>query len=71
MSKRSSLKRETHFLAVLSQMEFSPHGANISGRLYCFRPSIELKEKNMLEMFQFPHLALHFLASTAPLTFSK
>ena len=29
------------------------------------------QEKNMSEMFQFLHLALHFLASTAPLTISK
>ena len=36
-----------------------------------FRPSIELKEKNMSEMFQFLHLALHFLASMPPLTMFK
>ena len=29
------------------------------------------KEKNMSEMFQFLHLALHFLASTATLTVFK
>ena len=46
-------------------------GANVSGRLCCFRPSIELKEKNMSEMFQFFHLALHFLASMAPLAIFK
>ena len=39
------------------------HGVNVCGRLRCFRPSIELKEKNMSEMFQFLNLALHFLAS--------
>ena len=47
------------------------HGANVSGHLHCFHPSIELKEKNMSVMFQFLHLALHFLASTAPLTIFK
>ena len=45
------------------------HGANFSGCLRC--PSVKLKEKNMSEMFQFLHLALHFLASTAPLTIFK
>ena len=29
------------------------------------------QEKNVSEMFQFLHLALHFLASTAPLTILK
>ena len=29
------------------------------------------QEKNMSEMFQFLHLALHFQASMAPLTISK
>ena len=47
------------------------HGAIVSGYLRCFRPSIDLEEKNMSEMFQFLHLALHFLASTAPLTIFK
>ena len=47
------------------------HGTNVSCRPRCFCPSIELKEKNMLEMFQFLHLALHFLASMAPLTIFK
>ena len=36
------------------------HGTNVSGCLCCFHPSIELKEKNILEMFQFLHLALQF-----------
>ena len=31
----------------------------------------ELAEKNISEMFQFLHLALQFLASTAPLTTFK
>ena len=67
MSKRSSLKRENYFHAVLSPL--APiHSANVSGRLRCFRPSIELNEKNMSEMFQFLHLALNFLASTVPFT---
>ena len=47
------------------------HDANVSGRLRCFHPSTELKEKNMTEMFQFLHLALHFLASAGPLTILK
>ena len=47
------------------------HGANVSGRLCCFRPSVEFKEKNMSEMFQILHLALHFIASTALLTIFK
>ena len=42
-----------------------------NGRLRSFRPSIELKEKNISEIFQFLHLSLNFLASTAPLTVSK
>ena len=29
------------------------------------------QEKNMSEIFRFLHLALHFLASTAPLTILK
>ena len=33
-------------------------GANVSGRLRCFCPSTEFKEKNMLEMFQFLHLTI-------------
>ena len=70
MSKRSSLKRENYFLA-LSDGIVPIHGAILSGCLHCFLPSIELKEKNMLEMFQFLHLALHFLASMAPLTIFK
>ena len=72
MSKRSSLKRENPFLAVLFSMAIVPiHDANVSGRLRCFRPFIELKEKNMSEMFQFLHFSLHFLASTVPLTIFK
>ena len=47
------------------------HDANVPGRLRWLRYSIELKEKNMLEEFQFLHLALHFEASTAPLTTFK
>ena len=47
------------------------HGAIVSGRLCCLNLSIELKEKNMSKMFQFIHLALHYLASTAPLTIFK
>ena len=46
-------------------------GANVSDRLRCFHPSIELKENNMSEMFQFLHLALHFLVCTALLTIFK
>ena len=44
---------------------------HVSGRLRCFRPSIELKENNMLEMFQFLHLELHFLASPDSLIIFK
>ena len=40
------------------------HGENVSGRLHYFRPSIELKEKNVSEMLKFLHLVLHFLTST-------
>ena len=47
------------------------HGENVSSRLHCFRPSIELKSKNMSEMCQFLYLALHLLASMAPLTILK
>ena len=47
------------------------HGTNIFGHLSCFRSPIELKEKNMLEMFQFLHLTLHFLTSMALLTIFK
>ena len=70
MSERYSLKRENHFISVFSPITLSVfvHGANVSGGLRCFRPSIELKDKNMLEVFQLLHLALHFQASTAPLT---
>ena len=47
------------------------HGTNVSDHLCCFHPSIEFKEKSMLEMFQFLHLAFHFLASKTPLTIFK
>ena len=67
MSKRSFLKGEKHFFCRAVSDGIAPiHSANISGRLRCFRPSIELKEKNMWKMFQILHLELHFLASTAP-----
>ena len=67
--KRSSLKRKKPFSCrALSDGIVPIHGANVSGRLLCFRPSIEFKEKNMWEMFQFLHFALHFLVFTAPVT---
>ena len=70
MSKRFSLKRENHFFCrALSDGIVPIHSANVSGHHRCFHPSIELKE--MSEMFQFLHLALHFLASTTPLTSFK
>ena len=47
------------------------HGANVSGHLCCFCPSIELKKKNMSEVFKLLLLALYFLESTAPLTVFK
>ena len=56
---------------VLSYDVVPIYDANVSGRLRCFSPSIELKKKNMSEMFQFLHLAFHFVASTAPLTIFK
>ena len=72
MSKRTSFKRVNNFpCRALSDGIVPIHGANVSVRLRCFRPSFELKEKNMSEMFQFLHLSLHFLASTAPLTIFK
>ena len=71
MSKRSSLKRENHFLAVLFTNGIVPiYGANVSGRLRCFRPSIELR-RICPKCSQFLHLAFHFLASTTPLTVFK
>ena len=36
-----------------------------------FVPLLKHKEKTMSETFQFLHLALHFLESTAPLTILK
>ena len=36
------------------------HSANVCGRLRCFCPSIELKEKNMSEMLQFSPLGTPF-----------
>ena len=51
---------------MLSPMALSPYTAQMF-----LAASIELKEKNMSEMFQFLHLALHFLASMAPLTVFK
>ena len=73
MSKRPSLKRENNFLTVgaLSDGNVPIHGANVSGRLHGFRISIEVKEKNMSEMFQFLQLLLHFLASMDPLAIFK
>ena len=68
MSKRLALKRENPFPVLLSHDIIPIHGANVSSRLRCFRPSIQLKEKDMSEMFQFLHLAFHFLASSSPLT---
>ena len=72
MPKRSSLKRENHFFFLALSDGIVPiQGANVSSRLRYFRPSIELKEKIISEMFQFLHLTLHFLASTAPFTIFK
>ena len=60
------------FLAVLSSMALSPYMAQMFlAASAAFASSIELKEKNMSEMFQFLHLALHFLVSMAPLTILK
>ena len=72
MSKRSSLKRENHFRALLSSMALSPYKAKtFVPASSSFAPQWTQKEKNMSKMFQFLHLALHFLASTAPLTIFK
>ena len=73
MSKRSSLKRKKKSFScrALSDSTVPIHGTNVSGRLRCFRPCIELKENNMSEMFYFLNFALHFLASTASLTIFK
>ena len=65
------LKKKTFSCHALCDGIVPIHGANVSGRLRCFLPSIEAKEKNMLEMFQFLHLTLQFLASTAPLIVFK
>ena len=70
MSKRFSIKRENHFLAVPSPMALSYNDTNVSDRLRCFR-STELKKMNMSEMFKFLHTAVHFIASTAPFTIFK
>ena len=53
MRKRSSLKRKkkTFYCRALSDCIILIHGANVSCRFRCFRPSIELKEKNMSEVF--------------------
>ena len=52
MSKRSSLKRENHFLAVLYPMVLSPYTAQMFlAPSAAFIPSIELKENNVSEMF--------------------
>ena len=62
MSKRSSLKRENHFLAVLSPIALSPYTAQMFLAAHAaYVPLLNAKEKNMSEMFQFLHLALHFL----------
>ena len=72
MLKRSFLKQENHFLPCSLFDGIVPvHGTNVSGHLCCFHSSIELKEENMSEMFQFLHFALHFLASLVPLTIFK
>ena len=69
--KQSSSKSwKTIFLPCSLQGIVPIHSANVSVYRLWFRPSIELKEKNMLEMFQFLHLALHFLASMAPLSWT-
>ena len=48
MSKRSSLKRENHFLSMLAPMAFPPYTAQMFLTAFrCFCPSIELKEKNI------------------------
>ena len=53
-------------LSVFCPMALSPNTAQMflaaSG---AFAPLLNFKEKNMSEMLQFIHLALHFLASTA------
>ena len=45
------------------------HGTNVSGRLRCFRPSLNSEE--YVGNVPILHLALHFLASTAPFTIFK
>ena len=67
MSKWSFLKWPFSCSA-LSDGIVPMRSTNDFGCLCSFYPFIELKEKNMSEMFQFLHLALHFLVSTAPLT---
>ena len=59
------------YVSLKPQFLVTIHGTNVSGRLRYFRLSTELKAKNMSEMVQFLHLALHFLAPTAPLTIFK
>ena len=49
MSKRSSSKtRKPYSCHALSNGIVFIHGENVSGRLHCFHPSIELKEKEFV-----------------------
>ena len=59
MSKEPPQNEKTIFCRVLSNGIVPIHGANVSCRLCC-HPSIELKEMDISEMFQFLNLALHF-----------
>ena len=63
--------RKPFFCCALSDSIVPKDRANVSDHLLCFCASIELQEKNMSELFQFLHLALHILTSTAPLTIFK
>ena len=69
MAKRSSLKRENHFFAVLSLKALSPYMFLAASA--AFTPSLNSNRRICQKCSNFPILELHFLASTAPPTIFK
>jgi hypothetical protein len=59
MSKLLCLKRANHFWAVISAVELSVDGTNVSGGLCSSGASIDLVKKKVSEMFIFLNSALH------------
>ena len=71
MSKLSSLKRENHFIVMLSPMALSPYIVQMFLAASTAFAPLSNSNRRCEEIFQFLHLALLFLASAAPLTIFK